>query len=91
MPRGIPNKPKAPTAAPSPLILIQPGADGTEFNAYGLEHAQIVEELRRVLVYVVASQAGVRTISHTIRRNGATARAQTPPATAMNFDEETDL
>ena len=74
MPRGYPNKPKtAPdfTAGPAPLIIIQPGPDGTQFNAYDLDLPQVVDELRRTLVHLVASQAGARVIAHSIPRQAA--------------------
>lgn len=74
MPRGYPNKPKASpisTAGPAPLIIIQPGPDGTQFNAYDLDLPQVVDELRRTLVHLVASQAGARVIAHQIPRQAA--------------------
>ena len=74
MPRGVRNTPKPPAVAPAdgpaPLIIIQPGPDGLEFNAYGLDLPEVIDTLRRALIYLVASQAGAHTIPHTIRRNG---------------------
>ena len=76
MPRGIPNQPKAqPPAAPvadsaAPMIIIQPGPAGTRLDAYNLALAEIVDELRRALIHLVATNAGV-TITHTIPRDAA--------------------
>lgn len=91
MPRGVRNTPKPPAVAPAdgpaPLIIIQPGPDGLEFNAYALDLPEVIDTLRRALIYLVASQAGAHTITHTIRRNGHTKPAR--PATPDY--EETDL
>lgn len=64
--------------APAPLILIEPGPDGTRFNAYGLELPEIIEELRRALVHLVATSAGVEVISVTIPRDAAIAVERLP-------------
>lgn len=69
MPRGIPNKPKpappAPTT-PEPLIIMQPEGDGWQFNAYGLDIAEILRALRLSLIHLAATQAGVTTIEAVI-------------------------
>jgi hypothetical protein len=92
MPRGVRNTPKpspAYTAGPSPLIIIQPGPDGTQFNAYDLDLPQVVDELRRTLVHLVASQAGARVIAHSIPRQAAVVANGNGSHTRIV--EETDL
>lgn len=79
MPKGIPNKKPstppmnaAPVApSPAPLIILQPQADGTRIDAYGLEPAAAIDELRRALLHLVARQSGVTVISETISRHAA--------------------
>lgn len=88
MPRGIPNpKPTQTAAQPAldsaaPMIIIQPRPDGTRIDAYNLALADIVEELRRSLIHLVATQAGVTIISHDIPR--AAAVAPTPAVPSRN-------
>lgn len=87
MPRGIPNQPKAqPPAAPvadsaAPMIIIQPGPAGTRLDAYNLALAEIVDELRRSLIHLVATNAGCTVISHDIPRAAAiVAHPSAPPS-----------
>lgn len=72
MPRGVPNKPKesvpTETSSPAPLIILQPQADGTRIDAYNLDHATVIDELRRALLHLVARQSGVTIISEVISR-----------------------
>lgn len=95
MPRGIP-KPK-PAATPAPMILVQPDADGSiGFNAYGLEAGEIIDTLRRSLLHLVATQAGVQVISLEVPPLAAVvlpkpSAAKTKPAKASRrrvFDED---
>jgi hypothetical protein len=53
------------------MIIIQPRADGTRLDAYNLALAEIVDELRRSLIHLVATQAGVTIITHDIPRAAA--------------------
>lgn len=53
-----------------PLILLQPQADGTVINAYGLEVAAVIDELRRSLIHLVAMQHGM-TIDVIVPRRAA--------------------
>lgn len=93
MPRGqYERKPKTEPApqtfeGPAPLIIIQPGPNGTAFNAYGLNLPAVIDELRRTLVHLVAGQAGVQVISHEIPRKAAVVAA----SNGSHIDEETDL
>lgn len=59
--------------APTPLILIQPDGDALRFNAYGLTTAQIIDALRRTLLYTAAQHAGLATIDATIPAQAAIA------------------
>ena len=64
MPRGIRNASAAPAAqGPAPMVLIEPVDGAIRLNAYGLDGGEIVELLRRSLLQVVATQAGVQVIS----------------------------
>lgn len=73
MPRGIPNKTNVaaqrdPAVIPSvPLILIQPGLDGVQFTAYGLNVPEIVEALRLALVHIVGKANGAIIDEHVAR------------------------
>ena len=79
MPRGIPNQPKRVTAgepepaSAAPMIIIQPQAGATRLDAYNLALSEIVDELRRAIIHLVAMDAGVAVISHTIPRDAAVA------------------
>lgn len=84
MPRGIPNKqptplptkPDQPTINAMPaLIILQPAADGTR-----------IDELRRVLLHLVARQAGVTIISEVVSRQARIVPAQraTPASPSSN-------
>lgn len=91
MPRGIPNSrrlsqktvaaPSAATsAAPEPLIILQPDGDNWQFNAYGLDLAEILRALRLTLIHLAAQQAGVTTVEATISaRNIVLASPVAPP------------
>ena len=70
MPRGIPNNKKTitPNAAPEPLIILQPDGDTWQFNAYGLDLAEILRALRLTLIHLAARQSGGST-----RRRAASA------------------
>lgn len=77
MPRGIPNQTKtavepAPASA-APMIIIQPSAGATRLDAYNLALSDIVDELRRAIIHLVAMDAGIAVISHTIPRDAAIA------------------
>ena len=83
MPRGYPNK--SATVAlpdgPAPMILIEPGADGAiRFNAYGLDAGEVVDVLRRSLLHVVASHAGVQVISLEVPMRAAVVASKAAPA-----------
>lgn len=85
MPKGIPNKPSPPPSAPAetspaPLIILQPQADGTRIDAYGLDHATVVDELRRALLHLVARQSGVTIISEVVSRQAAVVATPALPA-----------
>lgn len=73
------------TTDPAPLILIQPDGDALRFNAYGLTTAQIIDALRRTLLYTAAQHAGLATIDATIPAQAAIAAnghsPETVPAT----------
>lgn len=92
MPRGqYERKPKPappPDAfeGPAPLIIIQPGPNGSTFNAYGLSLSEVMDELRRTLIHLVAGQAGVQVISHQIPRKAAVVAA----SNGSHIDEETE-
>jgi len=86
MPRGYPN-PKQPSVAPAttmatapaPMMLIEPGADGAiRLNAYGLDAAEMVDVLRRSLLHLVATQAGVQVISLEVPRAAAVVASRAP-------------
>jgi hypothetical protein len=64
------------------MIIIQPRVDGTRLDAYNLVLAEIVDELRRSLIHLVATQAGVTIITHDIPR--AAAVAPTPAVSSNN-------
>lgn len=88
MPKGIPNKSAAPAqpavVEPAPMIFIEPAADGAiRLNAYGLDGGEIVEVLRRSLLHVVASQAGVQVISLDVPARAAVVASRTPAPKAI--------
>lgn len=77
MPRGIPNnKP----ISPAPLLLIEPEPNGSiRFNAYGLEHTEVIDLLRRTLLHLVATQnGGVQVISLEVPSQAAVVAARRP-------------
>lgn len=101
MPRGYPNKSAAPALqSPAPMVLIEPAADGSiRLNAYGLGGGEIVDVLRRSLLHLVASQAGVQVISldvpahaavvaSKVRATPAKAKAVKPSANGRHFARE---
>jgi hypothetical protein len=59
------------------VIILQPQADGTRIDAYGLDLPAAIDELRRALLHLVATQSGVTIISTTVGRNMA---VLAPPA-----------
>lgn len=87
MPRGIRNTPPtpsvapAPVAEPTPLIMLQPHADGIQFNAYGLEIPQMVDALRLAIVHLVGKQAGIKVFDEVISRSQRVWVPQGPAAT----------
>ena len=87
MPRGYPNKSAAPAAAgPAPMVLIEPAADGAiRLNAYGLDGGELVDLLRRSLLHLVASQAGVQVISLDVPAHAAivASKVRATPAKAV--------
>lgn len=87
MPRGYPANTKAAPVAtvvpmePAPMIFIEPGLDGSiRLNAYGLDGGEIVEVLRRSLLHLVASQAGVQVISVDVPMRAAVVAHHAAPA-----------
>ena len=91
MPRGIPNTPKAQSVSQqaaqpdsaAPMIIIQPRSDGTRLGAYNLHRVEIIDELRRALIHLVATGAGVTIISHDIPK-AAVVVPNTPAVPARN-------
>lgn len=59
--------------APAPLIILQPQESGTRIDAYGVTHAECIDELRHALIHLVAMQSGVTLISTTVSRQAAIA------------------
>lgn len=59
--------------APAPLIILQPQDSGTRIDAYGVTHAECIDELRHALIHLVALQSGVTLISTTVSRQAAIA------------------
>ena len=73
MPRSIKNTTPtpisvapAPIVEPTPLIVLQPHGDDVQFNAYGLEIADIVNALRLAIVHVVGKPDGITVIDEPI-------------------------
>jgi hypothetical protein len=58
-------------AGPAPLIIIQPGLEGTRLDVYGLNAIDAIDELRLTLLHLVAMQADVQIISAVISRQSA--------------------
>lgn len=78
MPRGIRKVDAAPEAPavsePPAMIFIEPGRDGDiRLNAYGMDGGEVVDVLRRSLLHMAASQAGVQVISLEVPRAAAVA------------------
>jgi hypothetical protein len=68
------------------MVLIEPAADGAiRLNAYGLDGGEIVEVLRRSLLHLVASQAGVQVISLDVPAHAAivASKVRATPAKAV--------
>ncbi len=87
MPRGIPKSKEAAITAPippaplpnagqatfarAPLIIIQPGPNGTSYECYELRSDQVITELRLVLLDLVAQQTDVPIIRGFAQRSDA--------------------
>lgn len=76
MPRSIKNTTPtpisvtpAPIVEPTPLIMLQPHGDDVQFNAYGLEIADIVNALRLAIVHVVGKPDGITVIDEVMSRS----------------------
>ena len=92
MPRGIPKakteSEPAPAPAPlmtPPLILLQPGPDGSQFTSYGLEIVDIIESLRLALIHAVAKHAGATVIDESISRNNRILKVAAVPVKARDL------
>lgn len=88
MPRGIPNnKPKSESTppmkagldGPAPLIIIQPGQEGTRLDVYGINAIEAIDELRLTLLHLVAMQSDMPIISAVISRQTAIALPDRTP------------
>lgn len=58
---------------PSPLILMQPGPEGLGYVVYGMEHAEVIEAARLLIVHMAAQHAGMTVLSGTISRGDVVA------------------
>lgn len=60
-------------AGPAPLIIIQPGPEGTRLDVYGINAIEAIDELRLTLLHLVAMQSDMPIISAVISRKTAIA------------------